>query len=75
MLKLVDFGLDGGRLAGLMIDCLLADQLGEPFPHVMGSDQQEIVIKVNLNLGSSSSVVWTTDLSYDYVKINAEYRS
>ncbi len=38
-------------------------------------DQQEIVIKVDMNLGDCSSVVWTTDLSYDYVKINAEYRS
>lgn len=38
-------------------------------------DQQEIVIRVNLNLGSCNSMVWTTDLSYDYVKINAEYRS
>jgi len=28
-------------------------------------------------LGSSlnNESVWTTDLSYDYVKINAEYRS
>ena len=36
---------------------------------------QEISIRVDLNLGSASSRVWTSDLSYDYVKINAEYRS
>ena len=38
-------------------------------------DQQEIIITVDLNLGDSSAVVWTSDLSYEYVKINAEYRS
>ncbi|MCP4074679.1 MAG: bifunctional glutamate N-acetyltransferase/amino-acid acetyltransferase ArgJ [Gammaproteobacteria bacterium] len=37
--------------------------------------QQDIVIHVNLNLGKHSATIWTTDLSYDYVKINAEYRS
>jgi len=37
--------------------------------------ESEITIKVCLNVGSSDATVWTTDLSYDYVKINAEYRS
>jgi len=37
--------------------------------------QQDIVITVNLNLGQAGATIWTTDLSYDYVKINAEYRS
>ena len=35
----------------------------------------EIAIRVNLGLGSASARVWTTDLSHDYVRINAEYRS
>jgi len=35
----------------------------------------EIVITVDLNAGSETASVWTSDLSYDYVKINAEYRS
>jgi len=35
----------------------------------------EIYLKVNLNKGSHKSSVWTTDLSYEYVKINAEYRT
>jgi glutamate N-acetyltransferase/amino-acid N-acetyltransferase len=38
-------------------------------------NKQDIEIRVNLNLGKHSATVWTTDLSYDYVKINAEYRS
>ena len=35
----------------------------------------EIYLRVNLNKGSHKVKVWTTDLSYDYVKINAEYRT
>lgn len=37
--------------------------------------QDEISIRVVLNRGEEQATVWTTDLSYDYVKINAEYRS
>ena len=37
--------------------------------------QDEISIGVVLNRGNAQATVWTTDLSYDYVKINAEYRS
>ncbi|HUH38974.1 MAG TPA: bifunctional glutamate N-acetyltransferase/amino-acid acetyltransferase ArgJ [Spongiibacteraceae bacterium] len=36
---------------------------------------EEITIAVNLRRGDAAATVWTTDLSYDYVKINAEYRS
>ena len=35
----------------------------------------EINLKVNLNTGNASTTVWTNDLSYEYVKINAEYRT
>ena len=34
-----------------------------------------ILIRVSLNRGQVQESVWTTDLSHDYVKINAEYRS
>ncbi|HEY9162090.1 MAG TPA: bifunctional glutamate N-acetyltransferase/amino-acid acetyltransferase ArgJ [Desulfomonilia bacterium] len=37
--------------------------------------QKEIVIEINLNIGKGTFTAWTTDISYDYVKINAEYRS
>ncbi|MDX1518500.1 MAG: bifunctional glutamate N-acetyltransferase/amino-acid acetyltransferase ArgJ [Gammaproteobacteria bacterium] len=36
---------------------------------------REIVIRVVLGRGDRVEQVWTTDLSYDYVKINAEYRT
>ena len=36
---------------------------------------EEIVIRVELGRGDATAAVWTTDFSYDYVRINAEYRS
>jgi glutamate N-acetyltransferase/amino-acid N-acetyltransferase len=35
----------------------------------------EITVRVVLKRGSVNATVWTCDFSYDYVKINAEYRS
>ena len=37
--------------------------------------QSEITVRVHLNRGAASATVWTCDLSIDYVKINADYRS
>ena len=36
---------------------------------------EEITIKVDLNLGEAIETVWTSDLSHDYVSINADYRT
>ena len=35
----------------------------------------EYTIRVNLGMGTASIRCWTCDFSYDYVKINAEYRT
>lgn len=37
--------------------------------------QAEISININLGRGEVAETVWTTDLSYEYVRINADYRS
>lgn len=37
--------------------------------------QTEITINIRLGRGEISECVWTTDLSHDYVSINADYRS
>ena len=37
--------------------------------------QAEITVHVDLGRGSAEDTVWTCDFSYDYVKINADYRS
>ena len=35
----------------------------------------EFTVRAVLNRGSADATVWTCDLSFDYVKINAEYRT
>ncbi len=35
----------------------------------------DLVINVRLGRGCAAATLWTTDLSYDYVRINAEYRT
>ena len=37
--------------------------------------QAEIAVRVVLGRGDARATVWTCDLSHDYVKINAEYRT
>jgi glutamate N-acetyltransferase/amino-acid N-acetyltransferase len=37
--------------------------------------EAEITVRVALNRGAAAATVWTCDFSYDYVKINAEYRT
>ena len=37
--------------------------------------QAEITVRVDLGRGVEKATIWTCDLSYDYVKINADYRS
>ena len=36
---------------------------------------EDLLISVNLARGNQAATIWTTDFSYDYVKINAEYRT
>ncbi len=59
--------------------CLLKKGLpDETYKETMGQaemSRSEIKIRIELGLGSSVFKLWTSDLSYDYVKINAEYRS
>ena len=37
--------------------------------------QPEITVRVVLNRGPAAATLWTCDFSFDYVKINAEYRT
>ncbi|TBU87672.1 bifunctional glutamate N-acetyltransferase/amino-acid acetyltransferase ArgJ [Stutzerimonas kirkiae] len=37
--------------------------------------REEIGIRIELGRGDASETIWTTDLSHEYVKINAEYRT
>jgi glutamate N-acetyltransferase / amino-acid N-acetyltransferase len=37
--------------------------------------EEEIEIRIELGRGNCSETIWTTDLSHEYVRINAEYRT
>ncbi|MGN1417392.1 MAG: bifunctional ornithine acetyltransferase/N-acetylglutamate synthase, partial [Oscillospiraceae bacterium] len=37
--------------------------------------EDEIEIYIDLNIGSAEATAWGCDLTYDYVKINGDYRS
>ncbi len=45
----------------------------EKAAEILKSD--EIMVYVNLNEGSASAMAWGCDLTYDYVKINGDYRT
>ena len=54
------------------------DGAGIPFSeeeakHVLGAD--EIIIDIRLRDGAAGAVAWGCDLTYDYVKINGDYRT
>ncbi len=42
---------------------------------VRAMKKPEFTVRAVLNRGKATATVWTCDFSYDYVKINAEYRS
>ena len=48
-----------------------------PFPQdgARVMQQAEITVRVDLGRGNATASVYTCDFSYDYVKINADYRS
>lgn len=72
--------LDVGLITIWLGDTLLIEN-GEPaasYREELGAAetrQEEIVIRINLGRGDAAATTWTCDFSYDYVKINAEYRS
>jgi glutamate N-acetyltransferase / amino-acid N-acetyltransferase len=72
--------LDVQRLKLYLDDVLVAENGGraasyreEDGQRVM--QQSDITVRAELGRGAASATVWTCDFSYDYVKINASYRS
>lgn len=65
----------------LYLDDVLVAKNGGRHPGYVEADgqrvmkQSEITVRVVLGRGNAADTVWTCDLSYDYVKINADYRS
>ena len=72
--------LDVSKLQLFLGDVLVAEQGGRAASYREQDGQRimqqsEILVRVVLHRGTASATVWTCDFSYDYVKINAEYRS
>ncbi|ABI57427.1 bifunctional glutamate N-acetyltransferase/amino-acid acetyltransferase ArgJ [Alkalilimnicola ehrlichii MLHE-1] len=76
-------GIDDLDVAGVTIDLddyRIAEQGGraagydeaEASRRIQGS---EVTIRIGLGRGAAAATVWTCDFSYDYVRINAEYRT
>lgn len=65
----------------LYIDDVLVAKRGGRNPSYQEADalaamkKPEFLVRAVLNRGRAEATVWTCDLSFDYVKINAEYRS
>jgi glutamate N-acetyltransferase/amino-acid N-acetyltransferase len=64
----IDISISGNQVArGGQAQIFCAETLRQALA------QKEIKLAVNLNVGEGRATVWTTDLSYEYVRINAEY--
>ena len=73
-------GLDPDRVSLHLDDVCVArggmiapDYTEEAGARVMS--QAEFVVRIDLGRGSARETIWTCDFSYEYVRINAEYRT
>ncbi len=72
--------LDVEKLKLYLDDVLVAENGGRAASYQEADGQRvmqqsDITIRVVLNRGAVDATLWTCDFSYDYVKINASYRS
>lgn len=73
-------GLDSGRVS-LWLDDVAVLRRGQPHPAYREAQgaavlaKPELAIRIELGRGRAQARIWTCDFSYDYVKINAEYRT
>jgi glutamate N-acetyltransferase / amino-acid N-acetyltransferase len=73
-------GLDTGRVDLYIDDVRVAHQGGRDPSYreeqgIAAMKKAEFTVRPVLNRGRASATLWTCDLSFDYVKINAEYRT
>ena len=72
--------LDVSRIKLHLGDVLVAENGGRAASYQETDGQRvmkeaEITVRVELGRGEAQATVWTCDFSYDYVKINADYRT
>jgi glutamate N-acetyltransferase/amino-acid N-acetyltransferase len=73
-------GFDPSKVSLRLDDVLVAEQgmIARSYTETDGARvmaRQEFTVRVDLGRGTATDTVWTCDFSYDYVKINAEYRT
>ncbi|WP_287420724.1 bifunctional glutamate N-acetyltransferase/amino-acid acetyltransferase ArgJ, partial [Reinekea sp.] len=60
------------------VQIVRAGQRAQGYTEAQGAEvvaREEISVRIVLNRGDFNESVWTSDLSHEYVRINAEYRS
>jgi glutamate N-acetyltransferase/amino-acid N-acetyltransferase len=72
--------IDASKIDVYLDDTLVSEYGGRAMTYNEADGQRimkqpEITIRVVLNRGSETATMWTCDYSYDYVKINADYRT
>ena len=78
--------LDADKIKVWLGEVLIAEREGRAASYTEAAgqavmDEEEITIHIDLGRAGSAGekgvteTIWTTDLSYDYIRINAEYRS
>ncbi len=72
--------INGGTRHGERLGELQLVQAGTPLAYSEADAstlfaQPELDVRVELGVGSAGATVWTSDLSYDYVRINGDYRT
>ena len=73
-------GLDPARVALFLDDVCVAcgGMIAPSYTEQAGAKvmaQAEFTVRIDLGRGTAWDTVWTCDFSYDYVRINAEYRT
>jgi glutamate N-acetyltransferase/amino-acid N-acetyltransferase len=73
-------GVDISKLSLYLDETLVATGSGRHAAYkeeqgVAAMKKPEFTVRAVLNRGKADATVWTCDFSYDYVKINAEYRT
>ena len=62
-----------GVVGGVLADVDLTGGAGQPDAKVLA--EHDILVKVDMGTGDASAKAWGCDLTYDYVKINGDYRT
>jgi glutamate N-acetyltransferase/amino-acid N-acetyltransferase len=72
--------LDANKVKVFLGDVLIVENGGRATTYTeehgqVVMNQDEIVLRILLGRGDCKETLWTTDLSHEYIKINAEYRT